>query len=192
LELDRARICLRSPTATARHTTSRGGLAIVRDAADFPRARGHRQRRNAQPAQRRDQSRARERAGPRDGRFLKSFLLNGFNMVGNRRAFDGMMCSSRPQAFCRSLQMGLGRIRAVPMLPPSPIRLSGVNDGPLTIARSPPSRGARRGPAEVLLVTSTTDYYSLRARSSHGRVPGPRISRCLPLCGCTTSPVGRM
>ena len=25
-----------------------------------------------------------------DGRFLKTFLLNGFNMAGNRRAFDGM------------------------------------------------------------------------------------------------------
>ncbi len=30
------------------------------------------------------------RAGVRVGRFLKTFLLNGFNMAGHRRVFDGM------------------------------------------------------------------------------------------------------
>ena len=43
-----------------------------------------------------------------DGRFLKTFLLNGFNMVGNRRVFDGMHVFVSAAGLLPILQTGLG------------------------------------------------------------------------------------
>ena len=68
-----------------------------------------------------------------------------------------------------------------------------MNDGPLTIGEITAKVEARgEVPPKMLLVSSTTDYYSLRASLGRTGAPGPRISRCPPICGCTTSPVARM
>ena len=58
-----------------------------------------------------------------DGRFLKTFLLNGFNMVGNRRVFDGMHVFVSAAGLLPILQTGPGRNRAATGRPPSPIRI---------------------------------------------------------------------
>jgi hypothetical protein len=43
-----------------------------------------------------------------DGRFLKTFLLNGFNMAGNRRVFDGMHVFVSGAGLLPILQTGRG------------------------------------------------------------------------------------
>jgi hypothetical protein len=43
-----------------------------------------------------------------DGRYLKTFLLNGFNMVGDRRVFDGMQVFVSAAGLLPILQTGTG------------------------------------------------------------------------------------
>ena len=65
------------------------GFAIVRDAADFL---AHAAADSAgMPSPLRGAiNRVLASGKSQDGRFLKTFLLNGFNMMGSRRVFDGM------------------------------------------------------------------------------------------------------
>jgi len=100
-----------------------------------------------------------------DGRFLKTFLLNGFNMVGSRRVFDGMHVFVSGAGLLPIMQTGTGPESSgngVPTFdnPDFP----GVNDGPLAIGEIIAKVEARgEVPPKMLLVSSTTDYYSLRA-----------------------------
>ena len=100
-----------------------------------------------------------------DGRFLKTFLLNGFNMVGNRRVFDGMHVFVSAAGLLPILQTGLGPMSSGEGAPTfdNP-DFPGVNDGPLTIGEITAKVEARgEVPPKMMLVSSTTDYYSLRA-----------------------------
>lgn len=100
-----------------------------------------------------------------DGRFLKTFLLDGFNVLGSRRVFDGMHVFVSAAGLLPIMQTGTGPESSgngVPLFakPDFP----GVNDGPLTIGEIITKVEARgEVPPKMLLVSSTTDYYSLRA-----------------------------
>ena len=100
-----------------------------------------------------------------DGRFLKTFLLNGFNMVGSRRVFDGMHVFVSAAGLLPIMQTGTGPESSGNGIPTfdNP-DFPGVNDGPLTIGEIIAKVEARgEVPPKMLLVNSTTDYYSLRA-----------------------------
>src|SRR5690348_4011313 len=65
------------------------GFAIVRDAADFLAHAATDAGGTPNPLKGAI-NRVLASGRSQDGRFLKTFLLNGFNMMGNRRVFDGM------------------------------------------------------------------------------------------------------
>ena len=110
-----------------------------------------------------------------DGRFLKTFLLNGFNMAGHRRVFDGMHVFVSGAGLLPILQTGLGPKSSGDEAPnfANP-DFPGVNDGPLTIGEITAKVEARgEVPPKMLLVSSTTDYYSLRASLGRTGASGP-------------------
>ncbi|MEB2674370.1 alpha/beta hydrolase domain-containing protein [Bradyrhizobium japonicum] len=140
------------------------GFAIVRDAADF----------FAHAASDKDGTpnplkgainRVLASGRSQDGRFLKTFLLNGFNMMGNRRVFDGMHVFVSAAGLLPILQTGLGPMSSAEGAPTfDKPDFPGVNDGPLTIGEITAKVEARgEVPPRMILVNSTTDYYSLRA-----------------------------
>jgi hypothetical protein len=147
------------------------GFAIVRDAADFF---GHAAADSAGTPNPLKGAIDRVLASGKsqDGRFLKTFLLNGFNMAGGRRVFDGMHVFVSAAGLLPIMQTGTGPEssgdRAPSFANPD---FPGVNDGPLTIGEIIAKVEARGEVApKMLLVSSTTDYYSLRA--SLGRSGG--------------------
>jgi hypothetical protein len=91
--------------------------------------------------------------------------LNGFNMVGKRRVFDGMHVFVSAAGLLPILQTSLGPKSSGDGAPTfdNP-DFPGVNDGPLTIGEITAKVEARgEVPPKMMLVSSTTDYYSLRA-----------------------------
>jgi hypothetical protein len=140
------------------------GFAIVRDAADFFAHAAAAAAGMPNPLKGAI-NRLLASGKSQDGRFLKTFLLNGFNMVGNRRVFDGMHVFVSGAGLLPILQTGLGPKSSGDESPKfdNP-DFPGVNDGPLTIGEIV-ARVEARGevPPKMLLVSSTTDYYSLRA-----------------------------
>src|SRR5690349_6533307 len=140
------------------------GFAIVRDAADFL---AHAASDNGETPNPLKGAINRVLASGRsqDGRFLKTFLLNGFNMMGNRRVFDGMHVFVSAAGLLPILQTGLGPKSSGEGAPTfdNP-DFPGVNDGPLTIGEITAKAEARgEGPPTLILVSSTTDYNSPRA-----------------------------
>jgi hypothetical protein len=139
------------------------GFAIVRDAADFL---AHAADTEGTPNPLKGAiNRALASGKSQDGRFLKTFLLNGFNMVGNRRVFDGMHVFVSAAGLLPILQTGTGPQSSADEAPTfANPDFPGVNDGPLTIGDIIAKVEARgEVPPKMLLVSSTTDYYSLRA-----------------------------
>ncbi|HLX79991.1 MAG TPA: alpha/beta hydrolase domain-containing protein [Burkholderiales bacterium] len=140
------------------------GFAIVRDAADFL-AHAPADAAGTPNPLKGAINRALASGKSQDGRFLKTFLLNGFNMAGGRRVFDGMHVFVSAAGLLPILQTGTGPESSGNGAPTfaSP-EFPGVNDGPLTIGEII-ARVEARGeiPPKMLLVNSTTDYYSLRA-----------------------------
>src|SRR6185312_16711000 len=100
-----------------------------------------------------------------DGRFLKTFLLNGFNVVGGRRVFDGMHVFVSAAGLLPIMQTGTGPKSSADQAPTfANPDFPGVNDGPLTIGEIIAKVEARgEVPPKMMLVSSTTDFYSLRA-----------------------------
>jgi hypothetical protein len=91
--------------------------------------------------------------------------LNGFNMVGGRRVFDGMHVFVSGAGLLPILQTGPGPKSSGDEAPTfANPDFPGVNDGPLTIGEITAKVEARgEVPPKMLLVSSTTDFYSLRA-----------------------------
>src|SRR5215469_4094325 len=140
------------------------GFAIVRDAADFLAHSAADSAGTPNPL-RGAINRALASGKSQDGRFLKTFLLNGFNMVNDRRVFDGMHVFVSGAGLLPILQTGTGPKSSGDEAPTfdNP-DFPGVNDGPLTIGEITAKVQARgEVPPKMLLVSSTTDYYSLRA-----------------------------
>jgi len=140
------------------------GFAIVRDAADFL-AHASKDAAGTPNPLKGAISRAIAVGKSQDGRFLKTFLLQGFNMVGGRRVFDGMHVFVSAAGLLPILQTGTGPESSGNGSPSfdNP-EFPGVNDGPLTIGEIIAKVEARgEVPPKMILVSSTTDYYSLRA-----------------------------
>src|SRR5262245_42164217 len=86
-------------------------------------------------------------------------------LAGNRRAFDGMHIFVSPAGLLPILQTGTGPESSGNGIPTfADPEFPGVNDGPLTIGEIN-TKVEERGevPPKMLLINSTTDYYSLRA-----------------------------
>jgi hypothetical protein len=140
------------------------GFAIVRDTADFLAHAATDAGGTPNPLQGAI-NRVLASGRSQDGRFLKTLLLNGFNMVGKRRVFDGMHVFVSAAGLLPILQTGLGPKSSGDGAPTfdNP-DFPGVNDGPLTIGEITAKVEARgEVPPKMMLVSSTTDYYSLRA-----------------------------
>jgi hypothetical protein len=147
------------------------GFAIVRDAADFLAHAAADTAGTPNPLKGAI-NRTLASGKSQDGRFLKTFLLNGFNMAGNRRTFDGMHVFVSAAGLLPILQTGTGPESSGNGIPTfANPEFPGVNDGPLTIGEIVAKVEARgEVPPKMLLINSTTDYYSLRASLSHGRI----------------------
>src|SRR5215813_11425360 len=140
------------------------GFAIVRDAADFFAHAAADAAGTPNPLKGAI-NRTLASGKSQDGRFLKSFLLNGFNMAGDRRVFDGMHVFVSGAGLLPILQTGTGPRSSGDGAPTfANPDFPGVNDGPLTVGEIVAKVEARgEVPPKMLLVSSTTDYYSLRA-----------------------------
>jgi len=140
------------------------GFAIVRDAADFLAHAAADSAGTANPLAGAI-NRVLASGKSQDGRFLKTFLLNGFNMLNGRRVFDGMHVFVSAAGLLPIMQTGTGPESSGNGAPTfANPDFPGVNDGPLTIGEII-AKVAARGevPPKMLMVSSTTDYYSLRA-----------------------------
>src|SRR5579872_5777730 len=155
------------------------GFAIVRDAADFLAHAAADSGGTPNPLKGAI-NRTLASGKSQDGRFLKTFLLNGFNMMGERRVFDGMHVFVSAAGLLPIMRTGTGPESSANGTPTfADPDFPGVNDGPLTIGEITAKVEARGEiPPKMLLVNSTTDYYSLRA--SLGRT-GPSGSEDQPL-----------
>lgn len=115
-----------------------------------------------------------------DGRFLKTFLLRGFNVAQGRRVFDGLHVFVSGAGLLPILQSGTGPHSSGDKTPNfADPEFPGVNDGPLTIGEIVGTVEARgEVPPKMMLLNSTVDYASLRA--SLGRT-GAHGTADLPL-----------
>jgi hypothetical protein len=140
------------------------GFAIVRDAADFLAHAAADSTGEPNPLAGAI-NRVLASGKSQDGRFLKTFLLKGFNRVGRRRVFDGMHVFVSAAGLLPILQTGTGPKSSGDEAPTfANPDFPGVNDGPLTIGEIIAIVAARgEVPPKMMLVSSTTDYYSLRA-----------------------------
>jgi hypothetical protein len=140
------------------------GFAIVRDAADFLTHASVDSTGAANPLKG-AVSRTIAVGKSQDGRFLKTFLLLGFNVAGGRRVFDGMHVFVSAAGLLPIMQTGTGPESSGNGIPnfDNP-EFRGVNEDPLTIGEII-ARVESRGevPPKMILISSTTDYYSLRA-----------------------------
>lgn len=116
------------------------------------------------------------------GRYLKTFLLNGFNMAGQQRVFDGMHVFVSGAGLLPILQTSTGpesSANGAPNFANPDMR--GVHEDPLTIGEII-ARVEARGevPPKMILISSTTDYYSGRASLGRTGASGT-TDQALPL-----------
>lgn len=155
------------------------GFAIVRDVADFLAHAAADSAGTANPLSGKI-SRVLASGKSQTGRFLKTFLLNGFNQVNGRRVIDGMHVFVSGAGLLPILRAGTGPVSSGDGAPNfADPDFPGVNDGPLTIGEII-ARVRARGevPPKMLMINSTLDYYSIRA--SLGRT-GAKGTADLPL-----------
>ena len=155
------------------------GFAIVRDAADFL-AHAAADSTGAPNPLAGTINRVLATGKSQDGRFLKTFLLDGFNIVEGRRVFDGMHVFVSGAGLLPILRSGTGPGSSADGAPSfADPEFPGVNDGPLTIGEIV-AKVRERGelPPKMMLLNSTVDYASLRA--SLGRT-GAHGTSDLPL-----------
>ena len=138
------------------------GFAIVRDTADFLRTA--RAGNPLQGAVRRVIGTGKSQSG----RFLKTFLVNGFNQVGERRVFDGLhvFTSAGMLPLMRTSGGPESSANGIPLF--NDVEMRGYTEEPLAVA-DVLARGQARGgvPPRVIVQNATTDYFSIR--SSLGR-----------------------
>ncbi len=140
------------------------GFAIMRDAADFL-AHAPADAAGTPNPLKGNVNRVIASGKSQTGRFLKTFLLNGFNMTGGRRVFDGMHVFVSAAGLLPILQTGAGPESSANGTPNfADPELRGVNEDPLTIGAII-ARVEARGevPPKMILVSSVSDYYSIRA-----------------------------
>ena len=140
------------------------GFAIMRDAADFLAHTAADSAGTPNPL-RGAISRTLASGKSQTGRFLKTFLLHGFNMAGGRRVFDGMHVFVSGAGLLPILQTGTGPESSGNGSPnfANP-EFRGVHENPLTIGDIVAKVEARgEVPPKMVLFSTVTDFYSLRA-----------------------------
>ena len=140
------------------------GFAIMRDAADFL-ARASVDSAGTPNPLRGTVNRVIASGKSQTGRFLKTFLLNGFNMTGGRRVFDGMHVFVSGAGLLPILATGAGPGSSGNGSPSfTEPEFRGVHEDPLTIGDIV-ARVEARGelPPKMILISTVTDFYSLRA-----------------------------
>jgi hypothetical protein len=149
------------------------GFAIIRDTADFLAHAAADTAGNANPlhgAIKRTLAAGKSQSG----RYLKTFLLNGFNMVDGRRVFDGMHVFVSGAGMLPIMQSGAGPQSSATGAPTfANPEFQGVNEDVLTI-NDVIQRVKARGenPPRIVLINTTTDYFSLRASLSRTGAEG--------------------
>ena len=149
------------------------GFAIVRDAADFLAHAASDTAGTANPLQSAIK-RTLAAGKSQSGRYLKTFLLNGFNMVEGRRVFDGMHVFVSGAGMLPIMQSGTGPQSSATGAPSfDDPEFRGVHEDVLTIGDII-SRVKARGetPPRMIMINSTTDYFSLRASLSRTGAEG--------------------
>jgi hypothetical protein len=149
------------------------GFAIARDAADFL-ARGVADSDGTPNPLRGTIKRTLAAGKSQSGRYLRTFLLHGFNMMEGRRVFDGMHVFVSGAGLLPILQSGTGPQSSANGAPTfANPEFRGVNEDPLTIGDII-QRVAVRGeiPPRLILINTTTDYFSLRASLSRTGADG--------------------
>jgi hypothetical protein len=99
------------------------------------------------------------------GRFLKTFLLEGFNSVDGHRVFDGMHVFVSGAGLLPIMRSGTGPESSADGAPSfADPEFPGVHDGILTIGEIIAKVEARGEiPPKMLMINSTVDYMSIRA-----------------------------
>lgn len=128
-----------------------------------------------------------------DGRYLKTFLLHGFNVAEGRRVFDGLHIFVSGAGLLPILQSGTNPRSSGDKTPNfADPEFPGVNDGPLTIGEIVGTVEARgEVPPKMMLLNSTVDYASLRASlgrtGAHGTgdLPLPANVRMYDVAGAS-------
>jgi Alpha/beta hydrolase domain len=192
------------------------GFAIVRDTADFL-ARGAVDAAGTPNPLRGAIDRVLASGKSQSGRFLKTFLLNGFNKVNGHRVVDGMHIFVSGSGLLPILTSSPGPQSSGDAAPSfADPEFRSVHEGPFTIGEIVATVDKRGEVApKIVMVSSTTDFLSLRA--SLGRTGGagsdeqalpatvrmydiagashvvqPRSSECtLPLARLDWTPVSR-
>jgi hypothetical protein len=147
------------------------GLAIVRDTADFL-ARGAMDAAGTANPLRGAIDRVLASGKSQSGRFLKTFLLNGFNKANGHRVIDGMHIFVSGAGLLPILTSSPGPQSSGDAAPSfADPEFRGVHEGPFTIGEIV-AAVEKRGevPPKVMMLSSTTDFLSLRA--SLGRTGG--------------------
>ena len=138
------------------------GFAIVRDTADFLEHASADAAGNPNPL--RGAVRRMLLSGKsQSGRFVKSFLFNGFNRAGARRVFDGMQVFVSGPASLPIMQTTAGPESSSTAFPT--FENPEANEDPLMSIADLVAAVLARGeaPPVILVVDSTTDYFSRRA-----------------------------
>lgn len=149
------------------------GFAIVRDAADFLAHAAADTSGTANPLQGAIK-RTLAAGKSQSGRYLKTFLLNGFNIADGRRVFDGMHVFVSGAGMLPIMQSGTGPQSSATGAPTfADPEFRGVNEEVLTIGdvmKRVESRGEK--PPLMIMINTTTDYFSLRASLSRTGAEG--------------------
>jgi len=160
--------------AGRKHFVEGVGFAIVRDTADFLGHAASDSVGTPNPLQGVIQ-RMLASGKSQSGRYLKTFLYNGFNMSEDgRRVFDGMHVFVSGAGMLPIMQSGTGPQSSATGAPSfeNP-EFRGVNEDVLTIGdvmKHVEARGEK--PPLMLMINSTTDYFSLRASLSRTGAEG--------------------
>jgi hypothetical protein len=147
------------------------GFAIVRDTADFL-ARGAVDAAGTPNPLRGAIDRVLASGKSQSGRFLKTLLLAGFNKVNGHRVIDGMHIFVSGAGLLPILISSPGPQSSADSAPSfADPEFRGVHEGPFTIGEIV-AAVEKRGevPPKIIMVSSTTDFLSLRA--SLGRTGG--------------------
>jgi Alpha/beta hydrolase domain len=147
------------------------GFAIMRDTADFL-ARGWVDAAGTANPLRGAIDRVLASGKSQSGRFLKTYLLHGFNRLNGHRVIDGMHILVSGAGLLPILTSSTGPRSSGDAAPSfADPEFRGVNEGPFTIGEIV-AEVEKRGevPPRIVMVSSTTDFLSLRA--SLGRTGG--------------------
>ena len=147
------------------------GFAIMRDTADFL-AHGWADSTGTANPLRGAVDRTLASGKSQSGRYLKTFLLDGFNRAQGRRVFDGMHIFVSGSGLVPIMVSSTGPQSSADAAPSfADPEFRGVHEGPFTIGEIMAKVEARgEVPPKIVMISSTTDYLSLRA--SMGRTGG--------------------